>query len=245
MRQLVEMAGGNARVRVDGFNGGSLPPRDVIRSIRIVRDTFPAENHCAGKRRRRHRHAGRHRPDPRRLFHAPARQRVQRQQPVRRCQGAGAHAELRRQPRRRDRAEQELVLAVYRRPQAVRHAGGDLHHARRQAVAAARPAAERRLERQRPVRLRADQGADAARRLFAQRVGAEQPRHRRFRSRRARLCQRYAQPAAARAGDRADRQERVPEYAPAAARLSQRLARRSSRRRPFASSTASRAAARR
>ena len=47
MRQLTEMAGGAARVRVDGFNGGSLPSRDVIRSIRIVRDTFPAENHSA------------------------------------------------------------------------------------------------------------------------------------------------------------------------------------------------------
>jgi hypothetical protein len=47
MRQLVEMAGGSARVRVDGFNGGQLPSRDVIRSIRIVRDTFPAENHSA------------------------------------------------------------------------------------------------------------------------------------------------------------------------------------------------------
>jgi hypothetical protein len=47
MRQLVEMAGGAARVRIDGFNGGNLPSRDVIRSIRIVRDTFPAENHSA------------------------------------------------------------------------------------------------------------------------------------------------------------------------------------------------------
>jgi len=47
MRQLVEMAGGAARVRVDGFNGGALPSRDVIRSVRIVRDTFPAENHSA------------------------------------------------------------------------------------------------------------------------------------------------------------------------------------------------------
>jgi hypothetical protein len=47
IRQLVEMAGGSARVRIDGFNNGSLPSRDVIRSIRIVRDTFPAENHSA------------------------------------------------------------------------------------------------------------------------------------------------------------------------------------------------------
>ncbi len=47
IRQLVEMAGGNATVRVDGFNNATLPSRDVIRSIRIVRDTFPAENHSA------------------------------------------------------------------------------------------------------------------------------------------------------------------------------------------------------
>jgi hypothetical protein len=47
IRQLVEMAGGNAVVRIDGFNNGTLPSRDVIRSIRIVRDTFPAENHSA------------------------------------------------------------------------------------------------------------------------------------------------------------------------------------------------------
>jgi hypothetical protein len=47
LRQLVEMVGGSARVRIDGFNNGTLPSRDVIRSIRIVRDTFPAENHSA------------------------------------------------------------------------------------------------------------------------------------------------------------------------------------------------------
>ncbi len=49
IRQLVEMAGGDATVRVDGFNDVSLPSRDVIRSIRIVRDTFPAENHSADR----------------------------------------------------------------------------------------------------------------------------------------------------------------------------------------------------
>lgn len=47
MRQLIDIAGGNARVRIDGFNGGNLPSRDVIQSIRIVRDTFPAEHHSA------------------------------------------------------------------------------------------------------------------------------------------------------------------------------------------------------
>lgn len=47
LRQLVEMAGGSATVRIDGFTNSTLPSRDVIRSIRIVRDTFPAENHSA------------------------------------------------------------------------------------------------------------------------------------------------------------------------------------------------------
>ena len=151
------MAGGAARVRIDGFNGGTLPSRDVIRSIRIVRDTFPAENHSAesdGIDIITQAGVGPIRGG----FSTRVRDSVlERRQSVRRRQGAGAHAELRRQPRRRDHAEQELVLAVRRRPQAVRHAGGDLHHDRRpQGVDAARPAAERRLERQRHVRLRAD-----------------------------------------------------------------------------------------
>lgn len=46
-QQLIDLAGGNAVIRVDGFTGGSLPPKALIRSIHIVRDTFPAENHSA------------------------------------------------------------------------------------------------------------------------------------------------------------------------------------------------------
>ena len=90
----------------------------------------PGREPFRGERRHRHHHAGRRRPDSRRLFDARARQRAGRRQSVRRHQGARAHAELRRQHRRRDRPEQELVLAVHGRPQAVRHAGRDLHHAR-------------------------------------------------------------------------------------------------------------------
>ena len=74
------------------------------------------------------------------------------------------------------------------------------------------------------LRLRPDEGTDAARRLLAELLDAQQSRHRRIRSRRARVLERNQRQPAARAGDRADRQERVPEYAAAAAPLPHRLA---------------------
>lgn len=46
-QQLADMAGGNAVIRIDSFVGGALPPKAFIKSIRIARDTFPAENHEA------------------------------------------------------------------------------------------------------------------------------------------------------------------------------------------------------
>lgn len=48
-RQLSDMAGGNAVIKIDSFVGGELPPKAFIRSIRIIRDTFPAENHSADR----------------------------------------------------------------------------------------------------------------------------------------------------------------------------------------------------
>src|ERR1051325_2759342 len=44
-RQLQEMAGGNATIRVDSFEGQQLPPKSQIKSIHITRDQFAAENH--------------------------------------------------------------------------------------------------------------------------------------------------------------------------------------------------------
>jgi len=44
-KQLQEMAGGNAVIRVDSFEGGKLPPKAQIKSIHITRDAFAAENH--------------------------------------------------------------------------------------------------------------------------------------------------------------------------------------------------------
>ncbi len=44
-KQLQEMAGGNAVIRVDSFEGGRLPPKAQIKSIHITRDAFAAENH--------------------------------------------------------------------------------------------------------------------------------------------------------------------------------------------------------
>src|SRR5262245_24956868 len=47
-RQLLDMAGAGAVIRVDSFEGGDLPPKSQIKSIHVTRDTFAAENHNAG-----------------------------------------------------------------------------------------------------------------------------------------------------------------------------------------------------
>lgn len=47
-RQLQEMAGPGAVISVDSFEGAALPAKAQIRSIRISRDQFAAENHSAG-----------------------------------------------------------------------------------------------------------------------------------------------------------------------------------------------------
>ncbi|HJU42970.1 MAG TPA: TonB-dependent receptor [Vicinamibacterales bacterium] len=47
-QQLQEMAGPGAVIKVDSFEGGALPSKAQIRSIRISRDQFAAEHHSAG-----------------------------------------------------------------------------------------------------------------------------------------------------------------------------------------------------
>jgi hypothetical protein len=47
-RQLADMAGPGAVIRVDSFEGAELPPKSQIKSIHVTRDTFAAENHNAG-----------------------------------------------------------------------------------------------------------------------------------------------------------------------------------------------------
>ena len=47
-RQLIEMAGGDALIRVDSFEGSALPAKSQIKAIHITRDQFAAENHNAG-----------------------------------------------------------------------------------------------------------------------------------------------------------------------------------------------------
>ena len=44
-RQLQDMAGPGATMRVDSFEGAQLPPKAQIKAIHITRDTFAAENH--------------------------------------------------------------------------------------------------------------------------------------------------------------------------------------------------------
>jgi hypothetical protein len=47
-QQLADMAGPNAVIRVDSFEGAQLPPKSQIKAIHITRDAFAAENHSAG-----------------------------------------------------------------------------------------------------------------------------------------------------------------------------------------------------
>jgi hypothetical protein len=46
--QLQDMAGPGAVIQIDGLQGSALPAKAQIRSIRISRDQFAAENHTAG-----------------------------------------------------------------------------------------------------------------------------------------------------------------------------------------------------
>jgi hypothetical protein len=45
---LMQMAGPDAVLRVNGFRGGQLPPKSQIRQIRFRRNSYAAENHDAG-----------------------------------------------------------------------------------------------------------------------------------------------------------------------------------------------------
>jgi hypothetical protein len=47
-RQLSDMAGPGAVIRVDSFEGEQLPPKSQIKSIHVTRDMFAAESHAAG-----------------------------------------------------------------------------------------------------------------------------------------------------------------------------------------------------
>lgn len=47
-QQLKDIAGSDAVIRVDSFEGGRLPPKSAIKAIHITRDAFAAENHYAG-----------------------------------------------------------------------------------------------------------------------------------------------------------------------------------------------------
>ena len=48
-RQLTDMAGPDAKILVDSFEGRDLPPKAMIKSIRITRDQFAPEVHFAGE----------------------------------------------------------------------------------------------------------------------------------------------------------------------------------------------------
>ena len=47
-RQIMDMGGPDAVLRIDSFEGGQLPPKAQIKSIHITRDQYAAESHYAG-----------------------------------------------------------------------------------------------------------------------------------------------------------------------------------------------------
>jgi hypothetical protein len=47
-RQIQDLAGPGATIRVDSFEGQQLPPKAQIKAVHITRDAFAAENHYAG-----------------------------------------------------------------------------------------------------------------------------------------------------------------------------------------------------
>jgi carboxypeptidase family protein len=47
-KQIQDLAGPDAVIRVDSFEGSDLPPKSQIKSIHVTRDGFAAENHYAG-----------------------------------------------------------------------------------------------------------------------------------------------------------------------------------------------------
>ena len=118
-RQLMDMAGPGAVIRVDSFEGGDLPPKSQIKSIHVTRDGFAAENHNAGAifidiitqpGIGALRGGGRLQPSGR---------VAQRPKSVHADQGTGADPELRLQFRRLARSAEELVLRVDRRDDVV------------------------------------------------------------------------------------------------------------------------------
>lgn len=48
-RQLLDLAGPNAKIRVDSFEGAQLPNKAQIKSIHITRDQYAAESHYIGE----------------------------------------------------------------------------------------------------------------------------------------------------------------------------------------------------
>ena len=50
-RQLMDLAGPDAKILIDSFEGRDLPPKAMIKSIRVTRDQFAPEVHFAGELR--------------------------------------------------------------------------------------------------------------------------------------------------------------------------------------------------
>ena len=195
-QQLQDMAGPGAVIKVDSFEGAALPPKAMIRSIRISRDQFAAENHSAGGTSVEiitQPGLGPIRYNTGFRFRGGS---LSGRSPFTPTRGPEQTEELLHEPERHARAAEGVVQLQRRRAQLVRDAEHQrVHrHAAPAIGSAAPPHAARQHARERQRRLRRDAQSDAALRLLRQPQHRGQPRHRRVRLRGARLLHRELEP---------------------------------------------------
>ena len=118
-RQIMELAGPDAILRVDSFEGQQLPPKSQIKSIHVTRDQFAAETEQPGSTFVdviTQPGIGPIRGGANFSFRDGS---MSAQEPVHADEGPGADHGLRRQHRRRARAREEQFLDLGQRPEPV------------------------------------------------------------------------------------------------------------------------------
>ena len=205
-QQLQDLAGGNAVIRVDSFEGGRLPPKSAIKAIHITRDAFAAENHYAGGLFIDIITQPGIGPLRTNLNMRRARRLAERQEPARRGEGTRTHAELQRRAVWLVDQAEGVVLVQREHADEFRDAG------------VVRPAAGRLLDNSLGPRRPTDNvflfglfdyaiTRDQTIRVNFNRNSVEdpQPRRRRIRRRGARLLERGSRQLPPHPGGRADR----------------------------------------
>ena len=130
-RQLMDIAGPDAKIIVDSFEGRELPPKALIKSIRITRDQFAPEVHYAGEFRIEiltQPGIGPVRGNMRMGFYDSA---MDGKNPARRRARSGAEPDVRRRAERHADQPARLVQHQFQRPGQLLDAGAGRRDAER------------------------------------------------------------------------------------------------------------------